>query len=59
MTVLLESEMCGALPIAFLLRQDDVFGTEVSEQSDRGLLTARGPAFVQRMVIIIHLQHKH
>lgn len=47
------------VPVALLLRMDHVFGTQISEQSDRGLLPARLPMLVERMVVIVHLVLKH
>lgn len=43
------------IPVALVFRQDDVSGGNISEEPDWGLLPARLPVFIQRMVVIVHL----
>lgn len=46
----------GLLPVALLFGQDKVSGRNVGEDPDWRALPARLPMFIQRMVVIVHLQ---
>lgn len=45
-------------PVALLFRQNNISGVNIGEESDRRLLSACLPMFVQRMVFIVHLVGK-
>lgn len=43
------------IPVALVFGQDDIFGRDIGEDSDRRQLTARLPVFIQRVIVIVHL----
>lgn len=48
-----------AIPIALVFGQDDIFGRNIGEESDRRQLTARLPVFIQRVIVIVHLVNSY
>lgn len=54
-----ESLTYRAKSVALLFGQDNFSGWNISEESDRRLLPASLPVFIQRMVVIIHLVVQH
>lgn len=51
-----ESHWGQLLPVALLWGQDEVSGGKIGEDPDGGAFPARPPLFVQRMVVVVHLQ---
>lgn len=43
------------LPVALVFGQDDIFGRDVGEESDRRQFTAGLLVFIQRVIVIVHL----